>query len=127
MFTTHADVEKNRLYITLKGAFEEDEAKVAAGRVAAEINKLRTGFDVITDISMIKSSALEATDELIKIQKLLIVSGVKDIIRIVGKQGEQIFGKLQFDMASNESGIAAKTANTMVEADLILDKLSQAH
>lgn len=125
MFITNADVSKNRLYITLKGAFNADEARLAAGRVVSEIKKLQPGFNVITDISMIKSSDVEAADELIKIQKLLIESGVNQIVRVVGQLIEQMVGKLQFDLASRESGIKAQTADTVAEADLLLDNLSR--
>lgn len=126
MFIAQSDMKKNRLYITLKGAFEEEEAKLAAGRVTDEIRRLQPGFSVVTDISMIKSSAVEAAEELIRIQKLLLQSGVKNIVRVVGQKIEQIVGKLQFDLASHDSGIVAHTADTVAEADILLDKLSDA-
>jgi len=125
MFITRADIDKNRLYITLKGAFEEKEAKLAANRIAMDINKLQTGFDVITDISTIESSMVEAAEELAKVHKFLKESGVNKIVRVVGKHVEQIVGKLQFDLVSQDSGIMAETVDTMAEADLLLDNLSK--
>ena len=122
--SSSSDIEKNRLYITLKGTFEEQEAKLAASRIMGEIEKLSPGFDVITDITSIQSSDVEATDELTKVHQILRNSGVNRIVRVVGKQIDQVVGKIQFDIVSKDSGLEAKIVDSVVEAEAYLDNLS---
>lgn len=123
MFLTNSDVERNRLYIALWGTFEEQEARIAATRINKEIKKLSSGFDVITDISNIQSSDMEATDQLAKVHQLLKNSGVNRIVRVVGKQMDQVVGKIQFDIVSKDSGLEAKIVDTVIEAEAYLDSL----
>jgi len=122
--SSSSDIKKNRLYIMLRGAFEEQEAKLAANHIMQEINKLSPGFNVITDITGIQSSDVEATDELSKVHQALKNSSVNQIVRVVGQQMEQVVGKIQFDIVSKDSGLEAKIVDTMAEAEAYLDNLS---
>ncbi len=124
MFLSGTDIGKNRLYLSLRGTFEEQGAKLAAIRIKEEIQKLSPGFDVITDISSIQSSDVEATDQLTMVHRILKHSGVNRVVRVVGKQIDQVVGKIQFDIVSKDSGLEAKIVDTMDEAEAYLDHLS---
>ncbi|MCF8069534.1 MAG: hypothetical protein K9L30_13200 [Desulfobacterales bacterium] len=122
MFNIRADIIKNRLYITLKGYINDDLVLSASEKTRTEISKLIDGFDVITEISEFSPGTQTAARELINIQELLKEQGVNRIIRITGKNIEQVVSKIQFDRASRVSGIEAETAGSVAEADRMLDE-----
>jgi chorismate mutase len=114
-----ADIRKNRLYITLEGSFNDDEASQVAKVAVEKAQKLRPGFDVITDISEFQPATFEGTKEVQAVQEMLVKLGVNRIIRVVGKS---IIGQMQFRRTLKSIGLVAETAPTVEEAEKMLNQ-----
>ena len=97
-----ADIEKNRLYITL-GKFENyEEMYNVALKIRDETNKLQKGFDALTDLRNYEVLG-ERFEELMKgIQLFLVDAGVSKVVRVVRKFGT--WGHVQLDRASMDAG-----------------------
>ncbi len=115
------DASKNRLYITLKGTVGQDEARHMADQVIENLKQLKTGFDVVNDISAFEPASQKAADELLRVHESLIDHGVNRIIRVVGKELKATVGKIQFERASRDAGIVAASAYSLEEAEQLLD------
>jgi len=115
MYDIKADVIKNCLFITLKGFFQPDEAKVAADKVISEAEKLGTGFTIINDISEFKPASEEAAAHIKRAQGAVAQKGVKKVIRIVGAS---VLGKFQFSRTQKEvhAGYESFEVATMEDA-----------
>lgn len=119
MFEVKADAAKNRLYIVLKGFMHDEEAKVAADDVINNVNKLRTGFDVINDISEMKVASQNGVKEITRAQQYIAQKGVRRVVRVVNNSITQI----QFNRTGKAAGYQAEanTAATVEEAETMLD------
>jgi hypothetical protein len=113
-----ADVVRNRLYVTLKGFSDDDEARQNAKRVVAEIAKLRPGFSVVSDISELKARTSGGTRGLEETIEAYRRHGVGRVVRVVGKE---VVGKMQFDRVSREAGLRVDYVATLAEAERLLD------
>jgi hypothetical protein len=117
------DVEKNRLYVVLKGFFTEAEAEAAFELSVRTAKKLNPGFDVVTDLSQHKPGSAAGIDATKRVQAFLIKHGMRRIVRIVTSSA---LSKLQFERIGKSVGYAediADVALTVEEADSKLDKL----
>ena len=117
MYQIKADIDQNRLYITLEGRIDSKESKQAASQVMANMKKLKPGFDVITDISEFEPATQKEVDVLMQVQKALIDSGVNRIVRVVGNKIKATVGKIQFDRASKLTNVDAKNFDLIEDAE----------
>ncbi len=85
MFKVTANTELNRLYISISGHIEMGEAKNIVQAVGRESKLLKTGFDVINDLSNYKFGNPSAGRLLQGAIKYLQARGVNRVIRVVGK------------------------------------------
>ena len=85
MFTVKADVQKNRLYVTLVGFFDYKLMKECTDKTVEEVNKLKPGFDVITDISEFKPVGQDTLDEVARGQAFFKKAGIRRGIRVEGQ------------------------------------------
>ena len=113
-----ADPVKNRLTLILAGFFHDTEAVDAADRCIAGISKLKTGFDIIADISNFKPATPVGAEEIKRVQLYSIQHGVKRTVRIVG---QAFLAQSQFNRQVNDSKVAMHTAGSIKEAEHILD------
>ncbi len=121
MYRTRADIEKNRLYIILKGRIAAKESKKAASQVIADLKKLKPGFDVVTDISEFEPVTQKEIEILTQVHKALIENGVNRIARVIGSELKATVGKIQFERASKQTKVVAKNFDLVEDADLYLD------
>ena len=121
MYKSRVDIDQNRLYITLKGRISLEESKQAAIQVIAELKELKSGFDVVTDISEFEPVTQKEVDVIIQVHKILIESGVNRIARVVGSEIKATVGKIQFERASKLSNIVAENFDSVEDADRYLD------
>ena len=121
MYQSRADIDQNRLYVTLKGRIASEESKQAASRVIADLKKLEPGFDVVTDISEFEPATQKEVDILIQVHKVLIESGVNRIARVVGREIKATVGKIQFERASKLTKVVAENFDSVEDADRYLD------
>jgi hypothetical protein len=101
MYTIRADVQKNRLYVTMVGFFQRDLMKECTDKTIEEVKKLKPGFDVITDITQFKPVGQDAIDEVARGQAFFKKAGIRHGIRIEGKS----------KLTSGQFGRAAKTVD----------------
>ena len=121
MYQSTADIERNRLYITLKGRITAEESKKAAGQVLEDLKTLKSGFDVITDISEFEPVTQKETEVLVEVQKAFLEEGVNRIVRVIGDELKATVGKIQFERTSRQSNVTAENFNSIEEANRFLD------
>jgi hypothetical protein len=120
MYDIKANIEENRLYITLGKFGNYEEMYEVASRIRDEANKLQRGFDALTDLRKYEVLG-ENYESLMKgIQQFLIEAGVSKVVRVVRKFGA--WGHVQLDRASMDAGYHAEYVHSMEEALAILDK-----
>jgi hypothetical protein len=119
MYSIKADVDKNRLYITMQGFFSVEEMKACTDQTISESKKLKPGFDVITDISEFKPVSPEATKELERGQAFFKSAKIGRGIRVVGKS---VTSGMQLNRTGKTVGYEPNTVATLAEAEKFLDR-----
>jgi hypothetical protein len=122
MFKITANPEKNRLYVTLEGHLEPSERKEVAKAFMAAISELRSGFDIVHDMTGLHPTDPEGLKELVRSQAAAKIKGVRTVIRVV----KIPLVRLQFERVARETGWVYETAATLQEADERLDALGPA-
>lgn len=112
-----ADNDKNRLYITLNGFFSDQEVSAAVDAIIDGAKQLKTGFDVINDISNFKPASQDAKSEMKRAQVFVKENGAKRVIRVVG---EATISSMQLSSTAKEAGYEADTVATMADAEKLL-------
>jgi cyclopropane fatty-acyl-phospholipid synthase-like methyltransferase len=121
MYQSRTDVERNRIYITLKGRITARESEEAMRQIIADISSLKPSFDVVTDISEFEPVTQKETEALLKVHKVLLEKGVNRIARVVGTELKATVGKIQFERTSRESKITAENFDSIEMANRYLD------
>jgi hypothetical protein len=121
----HADVVKNRLYITFTGSFNDEDSLSAMNKTLTEIKKMRPGFSVITDISHFKPATAKALERIQVGQQAIAKQGVRRIIRIVDRS--HITGQMQFLRMGKQvyDSVDPNIATSVQEAEAMLDNEPQ--
>ena len=97
----------------MEGSLTYAEAKVASDQVITEAEKLKSGFDVINDITKYKGSPSEAEEEIKRAQLFIKNHGVGKVIRLMD---EVAFGAIEMEKKSREAGYQADFATSIEEA-----------
>jgi cyclopropane fatty-acyl-phospholipid synthase-like methyltransferase len=121
MYQSKSDIERNRLYITLKGRITAEESKKAAGQILEDLKAMKSGFDVITDISEFEPVTQKEAELLVGVHQALLEGGVNRIVRVIGDELKATVGKIQFERTSRQSNVAAENFNSIEEANRYLD------
>jgi len=119
MYNVRADIEKNRLYITIGSVTEENEMMAAIQEIELVVQGLRKGFDCITDLREYEILIDENEKFIYQAQRILTESGMSRVVRVIKKFGS--LGHFQFDKLSKEVGYHAKNVNSIEEAEKLLD------
>jgi hypothetical protein len=120
MIKITTDAAKNRLYITMIGILTIEEAQKSKLAIESSVASLKTGFDVINDLSRFIRGDDAAGNVLKEIIIMLIQKGVNRVVRVVGTSKT---GLLQF--ANNSLQIEQYKISyvpTHAEAELLLSK-----
>lgn len=120
MVKVKADVPKNRLYISMVGVLTLEEAQQAKQAIDATISTLKSGFDVVNDLSKFIRGDDAAGNILKEIIVMLIQKGVNRVVRVVGTSKT---GPIQF--ANNSLQLDQYKINyvpTLEEAETLLNK-----
>ena len=119
MHDVRADLDKNRIYITVGKLADEAEMQSIVDEVRAECRKLRKGFTCLTDLRNYEFQD-EKFEVYIKLsQKELVDAGMSKVVRVHRPTG--LLGHYQFDNVSFEVGYHAQNATSIAEAEQILD------
>lgn len=90
MYTVQVDKNQNILKITLKDNFNKSDGERCISEIVSAVNRLRRGFDVITDISAFKGSEKKCEDFFLASCKLMKRRGANHIVRVVGASKEAL-------------------------------------
>jgi methyl-accepting chemotaxis protein len=114
-------VEKNRLYVGLRGCMGASEVRLASAEFIQNARQLRPGFGIISDLSTFVPTSEEGRLELQALQKSLKDLGVGHVVRVVPASAK--VGAKQLQRSSQAAGYTAMEAPTAAEAERLLDEL----
>lgn len=118
MFDIYADVQKNRLYLTVRGNLSLGEVNEIERKLLGELRKLKTGFGIISDALDIEPATEEACLILQRvIQEANDASGVGNVVRI----SSRAFISNQWSL--RRVGYKAYAAASQSKAEQLLDVL----
>lgn len=110
----------NTLYIELAGRMEPEQIEAAADEVLEAAETLTEGFAVINDISAFMPPSPEAAKPIKRAQQSLRELGVGDVVRVVADETSTVTENA-FQRRSRQAGYEGKTANSVDEAERLLD------
>jgi hypothetical protein len=119
MYTIRANPRKNRLYVTLSGFFHYQEMKECTDKTIEESKKLKSGYDVITDISQFKPVGQKTLEEVKRGQEYFTKSGVRYAMRV---RGAAILAATQFARTGKTMNYLPATVATIADAEMYLDR-----
>jgi hypothetical protein len=114
----HLDEQKNRLYLTLTGLMTDAEMRVAADQTIEVVKKLRKGFTVLNDISQFRPMTKDGVNEVARVGVFCAQHGMRATARVVGISPT---AHQQFQRVAKENGYTAYTAQSVEEAEALLD------
>lgn len=117
IYKVYADTAKNRLYVILRGFLPDATLEVASKEAIKEIDKLKPGCDVISDISTFKPATTKGADDIKKVQQHLAAHKPGRVIRVVGSEA---LAEMQMARLSKEAGYVADAAITVADAEKLL-------
>ena len=118
MFKVLADTTRNRLYITLNGFFSIEESRACGDEIVANIRKLKTGYDCITDITGFKPGTQEVAKDIERVQAHFKSTGARRGVRVVGGNASS---SMQFARLAKQAGFESCNVATLAEAEKLLD------
>jgi hypothetical protein len=118
-YEIRSNVTRNALFVRLEGFLTDTEAVEVADKVIAELERLRPGFDAITDITHFKPGSAKVASELMRTQQAYKAHGIRRVIRIVG---ESVVAKMQFQRTGEEVGLEMAYVSSFEEAEKLLAK-----
>ncbi len=119
MYDVTADIEKNRIYITIGKLEGESAMQALAQAVKTECQKLKKGFTCITDLRKYEVQDDQFEIYVTQTQEAMIEAGMSKVVRVRRETG--LLGHFQFDNASMDVGYHAENVTSMEDAEKILD------
>lgn len=120
--TVSANIKRNRLDITLRGAISKKEAEKIYTDIRFCTSDLEPGFAVITDLTEASLGHLTAIATFRKITRFLVEKQVGPVVRVVG-QASIIFR--QIARLSSEASYKPRYTKTREEAEQLLADLGE--
>jgi hypothetical protein len=119
-WTVEADTDDDRLYITLEGHFEADEAARAADEVVEAVEQFDGDFEVINDLSGFQPGDQGAMKH---IQRAKVATSDAGMVASVRVMAESTTGQMQFERAGEGTeDYAVAMADSVAQAEKLLDK-----
>ncbi|MFP2934315.1 hypothetical protein ACLESO_56190 [Pyxidicoccus sp. 3LG] len=118
MFEVEALVGKNRLVVRIWGEVDGQEAYRVGDAAVLAIERLRPGFDMVSDLSGVTQLPPESTGQLRRIIEAARAKGYRRTVRVVGRSA---VAAVQFERISRALGHEAHLAFSMEEAERLLD------
>ncbi|WP_340099213.1 hypothetical protein [Salinibaculum salinum] len=116
-----ADTLTNRLYIDLSGRMDADEISEAADTTIDEAERLDDEFDIVNDLSGFKPPSPEAAKPIKRAQGQLKEMGVDRVVRVTDAETSQVVINA-FERRSRDVGYSGETADSLDEAEQMLDE-----
>jgi hypothetical protein len=121
MYEITADRSDNRLHIDLSGRMSAEEISEAADATIDEAETLREGFDIITDLAGFKPPSPEAAKPIKEAQAQLKELGVDRVVRVTDEETSRVV-VTAFERRSNDVGYSGEEADSVTEAERMLDR-----
>ena len=93
------DVGKNRIFLCVRGRVDDTEAKSIADSIIKEMDRLRPGFDIVTDLSRAEPLGPEGVSQFKRLLEAHRERKAGRTVRIVGRSAQVA---LQFARTSKE-------------------------
>lgn len=122
MSNVHFDSEKNRLYITLRGAVNFQSAKEIKVMLEEKIKTIEPGFDVVTDLSEVDIGYVCVLPMFKEMMGVLVEKEVGTVVRVVSK-GSMILQQLT-NAAAKVGHYTPQYVSTLKDAEELLDSQS---
>jgi hypothetical protein len=118
VFEVEARVGKNRLVVRLWGEIDDAEAPRIADAAIAAMDRLRPGFDILSDLSGVTRLHARAAEPLRRIIEVARTRRFRRGVRVVGRS---VDAALLFERTSRAIGHEAHLAFSLEEAEQLLD------
>lgn len=118
MYEVQALVGKNRLVVRIWGDIDDAEARQVGDAAVKAIERLRPGFDVMSDLTGLSPVTPEGVVQFKRIIEAARARGIRRVVRVVGRS---VDAALQFERVSRELGHEAYLAFSLEEASRLLD------
>ena len=118
MFEVEALVGKNRLVVRIWGDIDDVEAWRVGDAAVQALERLRPGFDMVSDLSGVTRLPPESTGQLRRIIEAARAKGYRRAVRVVGRSA---VAAVQFERISRALSHEAYLAFSMEEAERLLD------
>jgi hypothetical protein len=116
MYYINTDIQKNFLYITLKGVLSREDFDQLENMIINKIKPLKAGFSVINDVSGLDSDSEMVAGQIMDIHKLFVRNSIKQIVLI---SGEHVIDTI-FEHISRDTGVVWHRAKSVQEAENLL-------
>jgi hypothetical protein len=113
-----ANVGKNRLIIRIEGRLSDEDARSAADAIIKEMDRLRPGFDVVSDLTKAEPLGPEGSAQFKRVLEAQRERKFGRGVRIVGRSAQTA---LQFARDSKEFQHEPYLAFSLEEAERLLD------
>ena len=118
MHSARIDQENNRLILRWIDSLNITEVDRMQSEIAALLPELRPGFDCISDIANLRPESRHVMDHIERLQTFLHESGMRRVVRIVGKSGGAHLASDQMDQSAARAGY--ETIHVDSEADALV-------
>lgn len=118
MFEVEARVGKNRLLVRIWGDVDDAEALRIGDAAVSAMERLRPGFDMVSDMSGLRHVPPQAMAQLRRIVEAARARGFRRVVRVVGRSVE---AAVVFERTSRAIGHEAHLAFSLEEAERLLD------
>jgi hypothetical protein len=122
MHRPEVDLEHNRLILRWVDSLSVSEVDRSQGEVTVLLPKLRRGFDCISDIANMRPTSQHIAERIEKLQAFLHESGMRRVVRIVGKGGGARVASIQMARTAEQAGYTTIHVDTEAEALVALSK-----
>jgi hypothetical protein len=122
MHRAEIDSQHNRLILRWIDSLSLSEVDRLQAEVATLLPTLRPGFDCISDVANMRPSSQHVSERIEKLQAFLHASGMRRVVRIVGKSGGARVASTQIDGTAERAGYTTIHVDTEAEALVALSK-----
>lgn len=120
MFDIETDRRTNRLYVDLEGRLDAETIGEAATETVAAAERLREGFDVITDLTGFRPPSPEAAEPIKRAQAELAEMGMDRVVRVADEETNTVVVNA-FERRSRDIGYSGETADSVAAAERLLE------
>jgi hypothetical protein len=121
MYDIRADTSQNRLYLDITGRVDAAEMQDAADKTVQEAETLRSGFDIINDLSGFRPPSPEAAKPIKVAQGKLKEMGLNRAVRVVDDDTSQVVVSA-FERRSRDVGYSGEQAESVAAAEALLEE-----